>query len=128
MGNASKSRFNSTVPLLAELTGLPLFIHMRDEGRAFPMALKIDKEVASHAPEGQRRNVRRALARLALSQRYLRALAAPDAVRLDLDGNPAGLVHESARVWAQRLLDQRMPRKRLVEMTERALDRPHLQS
>lgn len=98
------SRFRSSVPTLAALTGAPLFAAMRDSGEAKPMAIGIWKAAVAATGQGGRKEVRRMLHRLTTSKRYIASCAAEGARRHNLDGSDAGPVSDTHRERAIALL------------------------
>lgn len=90
--NKHRSRFKRAIGELVDRTGMPLFRRMQETGRAIPMALGTGKALMDALPNGEKRRVRRALHLLTRSKRYLQALAADDARRFDVYGEPAETV------------------------------------
>lgn len=101
------SRFLRAVNTLANETGLPLFLMMREDGKPRPMLPGTDKIAIECAKEGQRAMVRRALRKLAHSRRYLEAVAEPGAVRWSASGSPADVVSDAHREWAVKRLAEK---------------------
>ena len=86
---------------LAKL-GLPLFQRMEREGVVLPMAYGIREAVLARLDLPLRSKARVALACLARSGAYRRAVIAVGAHRYDLDGVDVGPVSEADRLHAQR--------------------------
>lgn len=91
------SRFKRAVAFLARVTGAPLFVRMREERRALPMAEGIAKQLTPMVPHGKRAQVRSMVFMLNHSRRYLEACIVDGAMRFNADGSPAGPVSERER-------------------------------
>lgn len=101
------SRFLRAVNTLADETGLPLFLMMRQDATPRPMLPGTDKIAIECAKEGRRATVRRALRKLSFSRRYLEAVAEPGAARWSASGSPGDVVSAAHREWALKRLAQK---------------------
>lgn len=92
------SRFYHAVPLLAKLTGKPLFAKMLAEDKPLPMSRDVRQFIKSaEVKPRQRYLIGRAVRALSRSRRYMECQLEDGAMRHDLDGNPIEPVTESQR-------------------------------
>jgi sRNA-binding protein len=99
------SNWDRAIPVLAEMTGLPVFVRMRDEGVVLPVSVGLHRHaLAQVAPGTSKRAVRTAFQKMARSRRYLAACVADGAMRHGADGMPLAPVSEGQRSWARMIL------------------------
>ena len=67
---------------------------------AQPLKVGIHKDAFDRIDDVSRKAIRRALSVWTRQPGYLRAVAARNAIRVDLDGNPAGPVADAERIFA----------------------------
>jgi sRNA-binding protein len=101
------SKFGRAIPILVELTGKPLFIRMRDEGVAIPMAIGIHAVLETETTDLETaKAIREAIVALARSKRYRRAMMLHGAMRHDADGNPVEPVSKAHQAYAKEVDDR----------------------
>src|SRR3954471_8495967 len=76
-----------------------------------PLKIGIDRDIRERCPDVSLRTRHEFLRRYVGQPSYLRLLTKPGAVRLDLDGNPAGIVTEDQAKNAAERLAQLAPQK-----------------
>jgi hypothetical protein len=92
-------RFTRFVHLLAKV-GPPLFVQMRDSGVPVPVDPPAFYKWSKTLKGKERPRVVGCYLAFIMSERYSRAIAAPGAMRHDLDGKPTKPVGERARTMA----------------------------
>ena len=99
------SNWERAIPVLASMTGLPVFIRMRDEGLVLPVSVGLHRHALAQVPQGtSKRAVRTAFQKMARSRRYLEMCASEGAMRHGADGLPLAPVSEGQRAWARLVL------------------------
>lgn len=91
-----------------------------------PPALKIgiDADLIARHPEIDPSSIKRAVADYIRINRYLSAISRPGSIRVDIDGQPAGVVTPKQARIAQAELDARTARKAARESAEQVTNTP----
>lgn len=102
------SNWERAIPVLAEMTGLPVFIRMRDEGVVLPVSVGLHRHALAQVPQGvSKKPLRTAFQKMARSKRYLEKCLEPGAMRHGADGLPLAPVSEAQRAWARMVLEKK---------------------
>ena len=73
---------------------IPRTIAPQNHAPLHPLKIGIDRDIRERCPDVSLRTRNEFLRRYVRQARYLRLLTKPGAVRVDLDGNPAGTITE----------------------------------
>jgi sRNA-binding protein len=102
VSKATRWTIDALAPLREHLSAWPAVLPSKVGDPIRPLKIGVHSDLAVLLPDGEAHEVlSRVLRRYTRSTQYLAALAAPDAVRHDLAGNPVGPVAEEHKTHVQ---------------------------
>jgi hypothetical protein len=102
VSKATQWTINTLAPLREHVSPWPAVLPSEVGNPIRPLKIGVRADLAALLPDGEARTVlSRVLRRYTRSTQYLAAIAAPDAVRHDLAGNPVGPVAEEHKPHVQ---------------------------